>query len=107
DPDAAPPRVQDRYGLAGRRRRAARGGGDPRRARPWWVAHRRLRNGHRHQPLPAVRSARLVGAPHHPRGSDRDMSTTDIPVDVDVLREEIRKTYTDVSTEHEQEFIFP
>jgi SAM-dependent methyltransferase len=35
------------------------------------------------------------------------MSTTDIPVDVDVLREEIRKTYTDVSTEHEQEFIFP
>ena len=28
-------------------------------------------------------------------------------VDVDVLREEIRKTYTEVSTEHEQEFIFP
>src|ERR1700716_3387980 len=35
------------------------------------------------------------------------MSATDIPVDVDVLREEIRKTYTDVSTEQEQEFIFP
>jgi SAM-dependent methyltransferase len=35
------------------------------------------------------------------------VSTADIPVDVDVLREEIRKTYTDVSTEHEQEFIFP
>jgi arsenite methyltransferase len=35
------------------------------------------------------------------------MSTTDIPVDVDVLREEIRKTYTDVSTEPEQDFIFP
>jgi SAM-dependent methyltransferase len=35
------------------------------------------------------------------------MSTADIPVDVDVLREEIRKTYTDVSTEHQQEFIFP
>ena len=35
------------------------------------------------------------------------MSTTDIPVDVDVLREEIRKTYTDVSTDHEQQFIFP
>jgi arsenite methyltransferase len=32
---------------------------------------------------------------------------SDLPVDVDVLREEIRKTYTDVSTEHEQEFIFP
>ena len=33
--------------------------------------------------------------------------TTDAPVDVDVLREEIRKTYTDVSTDQEQEFIFP
>jgi len=28
-------------------------------------------------------------------------------VDVDVLREEIRKTYTDVSTDQDQEFIFP
>ena len=35
------------------------------------------------------------------------MSTTGVPVDVDVLRSEIRKTYTDVSTEPEQEFIFP
>ena len=35
------------------------------------------------------------------------MSTTDIPVDVEVLREEIRKTYSDVSTDQEQEFIFP
>jgi SAM-dependent methyltransferase len=35
------------------------------------------------------------------------VSTTDIPVDVDVLREEIRKTYTDVSTDQEQQFIFP
>jgi arsenite methyltransferase len=33
--------------------------------------------------------------------------STEIPVDVDVLREEIRKTYTDVSTDQEQEFIFP
>jgi len=32
---------------------------------------------------------------------------TDSPVDVDVLREEIRKTYADVSTEQGQEFIFP
>jgi arsenite methyltransferase len=32
---------------------------------------------------------------------------SDIPVDVDVLREEIRKTYTDVSTDQEQDFIFP
>jgi SAM-dependent methyltransferase len=37
----------------------------------------------------------------------RHTSATDIPVDVDVLREEIRKTYTDVSTDQEQEFIFP
>jgi SAM-dependent methyltransferase len=35
------------------------------------------------------------------------VSATDVPVDVDVLREEIRKTYTDVSTAPEQEFIFP
>jgi arsenite methyltransferase len=35
----------------------------------------------------------------------RRMSATD--VDVDVLRDEIRKTYTDVSTDQEQEFIFP
>jgi len=33
--------------------------------------------------------------------------TPDIPVDVDVLREEIRKTYTDVSADTDQEFIFP
>src|SRR5438876_5893868 len=33
--------------------------------------------------------------------------TTKSPVDVDVLREEIRKTYTDVSIDQEQEFIFP
>jgi arsenite methyltransferase len=32
---------------------------------------------------------------------------TEIPVDVEVLREEIRKTYTDVSIDQEQEFIFP
>jgi arsenite methyltransferase len=35
------------------------------------------------------------------------MTAADIPVDVDVLREEIRRTYTDVSTDHEAEFIFP
>jgi arsenite methyltransferase len=35
------------------------------------------------------------------------VSATEIPVDVDVLREEIRRTYTDVSTEQDQEFIFP
>jgi SAM-dependent methyltransferase len=33
--------------------------------------------------------------------------TTDAPIDVDVLRAEIRKTYTDVSTDQGQEFIFP
>lgn len=34
------------------------------------------------------------------------MDTT-APVDVDVLRAEIRRTYTDVSTRPEQDFIFP
>jgi arsenite methyltransferase len=29
------------------------------------------------------------------------------PVDVDVLRDEIRRTYTDVSTDQDQQFIFP
>ena len=35
------------------------------------------------------------------------MSTTEMPVDVGALREEIRKTYTDVSTGQQQEFMFP
>ena len=35
------------------------------------------------------------------------MTASDISVDVDLLREEIRRTYTDVSTEQDQEFIFP
>jgi arsenite methyltransferase len=35
------------------------------------------------------------------------MSAAEAPVDVDVLRDEIRKTYTDVSTDAEQDFIFP
>jgi arsenite methyltransferase len=36
------------------------------------------------------------------------MSTTNqAPVDVDVLREEIRKTYADVSTDQQRDFIFP
>ena len=29
------------------------------------------------------------------------------PVDVDVLREEILRTYTDVSTDQDRQFIFP
>ena len=33
--------------------------------------------------------------------------STSAPIDVDVLREEIRKTYSDVSTDQDQEFIFP
>jgi arsenite methyltransferase len=33
--------------------------------------------------------------------------STQAPVDVEVLREEIRKTYTEVSTDQDQEFIFP
>jgi arsenite methyltransferase len=35
------------------------------------------------------------------------MTASRIPVDVDLVREEIRRTYTDVSTDHDQEFIFP
>jgi SAM-dependent methyltransferase len=35
------------------------------------------------------------------------MRATEAPVDVDVLREEIQKTYTDVSTDADQDFIFP
>jgi arsenite methyltransferase len=35
------------------------------------------------------------------------MSTTETPVDVDVLREEIEKTYTDVSTDPAKDFLFP
>ncbi len=35
------------------------------------------------------------------------MSPTEVPVDVDVLRHEIRKTYTEVSIDQDQDFIFP
>ena len=35
------------------------------------------------------------------------MSTTETPVDVGVLRDEIQKTYTQVSTDQEKDFIFP
>jgi arsenite methyltransferase len=33
--------------------------------------------------------------------------TTELPVDVDVLRDEIEKTYTDVSTDPAKDFLFP
>jgi arsenite methyltransferase len=35
------------------------------------------------------------------------MTRVEAPVDVEVLRTEIRRTYTDVSVDQEQEFIFP
>ena len=35
------------------------------------------------------------------------MSQIEAPVDVDVLRSEIQKTYTEVSTEQDRDFIFP
>jgi arsenite methyltransferase len=35
------------------------------------------------------------------------LSATGAPVDVEVLRTEIRKTYTDVSTDQQPDFIFP
>src|SRR4030081_2877902 len=59
------------------------------------------RDGADRRPGPRARRRRRL------RPSAGHVSTTDIPVDVDVLREEIRKTYTDVSTDHEQQFIFP
>jgi arsenite methyltransferase len=37
----------------------------------------------------------------------RRSSTTEPPVDVEVLREEIQKTYTEVSSQSGEEFIFP
>ena len=39
--------------------------------------------------------------------SARAMRADDAPIDIGVLRDEIRKTYTEVSTEQENEFIFP
>ena len=35
------------------------------------------------------------------------MTTQRLPVDVEVLREEIQKTYTEVSSEPEKDFVFP
>ena len=35
------------------------------------------------------------------------MSKSELPVDVDVLRDEIQKTYTEVSTQPGEDFIFP
>jgi arsenite methyltransferase len=35
------------------------------------------------------------------------VTSTEAPVDVDVLRDEIKKTYTDVSTDADHDFIFP
>ena len=49
----------------------------------------------------------LVGSPQPAKPDGDDVSTTDAPVDIDVLREEIQKTYTEVSTEQDRDFIFP
>jgi SAM-dependent methyltransferase len=35
------------------------------------------------------------------------MTASEIPVDVDLLRDEIRRTYTDVSTDQARDYIFP
>ena len=35
------------------------------------------------------------------------MSAAEIPVDVDVLRDEIQKTYSEVSTDQDKDYIFP
>jgi hypothetical protein len=36
---------------------------------------------------------------HEPRKRGEDMRAPEIPVDVDVLRDEIEKTYSDVATD--------
>src|SRR5436305_12362903 len=60
----------------------------------------------RRQRTPRGRHA-AVGLDRRRRNRLQLLTMSDLPVDVDVLREEIRNTYTDVSTDHEQEFIFP
>src|SRR5262249_32938987 len=59
------------------------------------------------EPPPPLGGIRLVGAPRPSQGATHRMNQAQIPVDVDVLRGEIGKTYTDVSTESGEEFIFP
>ena len=54
----------------------------------------RIRRGDRRMNLPRVSAPTAHGGHHH-------MKATDIPVDVDVLREEIRQTYTDVSNDQD------
>src|SRR5439155_5551406 len=79
-----------------------------RRADARCAARRRVRDRYRDEPLHPVRGPGLVGSSQPPPyGGDHDMSTQEAPVDVDVLRSEIQKTYTDVSTEPERDFIFP
>ena len=48
-----------------------------------------------------------MGSPQPAKPDGDDVSTTDAPVDIDVLRGEIQKTYTEVSTEQDRDFIFP
>lgn len=40
-------------------------------------------------------------------GARSSSAVAELPVDVDVLREEIQKTYTEVSTQPQEDFIFP
>jgi SAM-dependent methyltransferase len=47
------------------------------------------------------------GAEHKPGLPEENPMTTAIPIDVEVLRDEIQKTYTEVSTEPGKEFMFP
>ena len=58
---------------------------------------------------PSVKASEPLARDRRPgqNESERHTSTTDIPVDVDVLREEIRKTYTEVSSEQDKQQIFP
>src|SRR5439155_8038515 len=71
---------------------------------PQPVAERASRRLRRAGPGPAA--ARAPGVRPHLR-PEQESRMTVLPVDIDVLREEIQKTYTDVSTTPGQEFIFP
>src|SRR5436309_14179272 len=79
-----------------------------RRDRTGTCARRRARGSvharDHHQLLRSVHDARRAGAPPSARGGHR---MTKITVDVDTLRSEIEKTYTEVSTEPAKDFIFP
>src|SRR3954449_7687440 len=107
EPGAAAARLQAGHRHARDRHDPLRRRRDDGRTRTRRPARRCLHDRDRHQPLHPIRGARLGGPAHQTGRGGNDMSTTTPPVDVDVLRSEIQKTYTEVSTDQDQDFIFP